>query len=101
MLIMVVEKQTKHYHKDNSAYEWKTCIELKLIGIKGIYLTDLSICPDYPVVHLQLLMISNPTVWSGIMPDNRVLRGATYTDWSRLDGRVGVCVMAFRIDNSR
>ena len=57
-------------------------------------MTYLSLCPDYPVVHLQLLMISNPTVWSGIMPDNRVLMYDTYTDYSRLDGRVGVCVMA-------
>ena len=69
-------------------------MELELIKVRGNYLRYLSICPDYPVVHLQLPMISNPTVWSGIRPDNPVLRHATYTDWSRLDGRVGVCVMA-------
>ena len=52
---------------------------------------------DYPVVHHQHLMITDSTVWSGIMPDYPVLMHDTYTDWSRLDGRVGVCVMAFSL----
>ena len=67
-------------------------MELKYIEVKGNYLTYLSLCPDCPVVHLQLLMISNPTVWSGIMPDNRVLMYDTYTDWSRLGSRVNWCM---------
>ena len=52
--------------------------------------------PNCPVVHLQHLMITDSTFWSGIMPDNPVLRHNTYTDWSRLDCRVGVCDMALR-----
>ena len=57
----------------------------------------LLLCPDYLVVHLQLLMIPDPTNQSGIRPDYPVLMHDTYTDWSRLDGRVGVCVMALSI----
>ena len=49
---------------------------------------------DYPVVHLQHLMTTDPTDQSGIRPDDPVVRHATYTDWPRLDGRVGICVMA-------
>ena len=92
---MVIGKQTKHYHKGNFLYDKKIITELKLIEVKEIYLTDTLLCPDYPVVHLQHLMITDPTDWSGIRPDYPVLRDDTYTDWSRLDGRVGVCVMAF------
>ena len=54
LLLMVVEKQTKHCHKDNSAYKWKELMELKQIEVKGNYLTYVSLCPDYPVVHLPI-----------------------------------------------
>ena len=94
---MVLGKQTKHYHEDNLVYEPKKCMELKSIQVKKNYLRYLSPCPDYLVVHLQLLMIPDPMDQSGIRPDNPVVRYDTYTDWSRLDGRVGVCVMAFRV----
>ena len=47
--------------------------------------------PDY----LQHLMITDPTVQLGIRPDYPVIMHDTYTDYPRLDDRVGVCVMAF------
>ena len=40
-------------------------------------------------------MIPDPTDQSGVRPDNPVVRHDTYRDWPQLDGRVGVCVMAF------
>ena len=40
----------------------------------------LSLCSDYPVVHLEHLMITYPTDQSGIMPDYPVVRHDTYTD---------------------
>ena len=97
---MIIGKQTKDYREDNFTHESKKYMELTLTYVKNNYLRYISLCPDYPVVHLQHLMMSNPTVWSGIMPDNPVLRHDTYTDWSRLDGRAGVCVMAFSDCNS-
>ena len=54
--------------------------------------------PDYPVVHLKHLMITDPTDQSGIRPNHPVVRHGAYTDWPRLDGRVGVCVMALRVE---
>ena len=35
-------------------------------------------CPDYPVVHLEHLIIPDPTDQSGIRPDNPILRHDTY-----------------------
>ena len=49
--------------------------KMKLIEVKGNYLTEsnISLCPDYPVVYYQLIMISNPTVWLRPRPDRPVV----------------------------
>ena len=39
------------------------------------------------------LMIPDPTDQSGIRPNYPVVKHDTCTDWPRLDGRVGVCVI--------
>ena len=97
---MVVEKQTKHHQEDKCKYESIAFLKLELKQVYRNYLKDLLLCPDYRVVHLQLLMITDPTDPSGLTPDSLVVTYDTYADWSRLDGRVGVCVMAFKIQNN-
>ena len=56
--------------------------------------------PDYLVVHLQHLMITDPTDQSGIRPDSRVLMHDTYTDYPRLNRRVSLIPLTDRAQNA-
>ena len=54
-------------------YESIPFLELDYFPILLFILRDYLLCPDYPVVHLQLLMITDPTDPWGQTPDSLVV----------------------------